>query len=809
MVEPLSTAEVVRQIDKLETYINTHKSTIPSRLYDAMDGASRTFLAYKESEGTPGWAKTVKQSNGSPIWNTKEADVLEELVESTVRHQSLQEGGAQIPVPTPGPKLHVTPASTMVTLPDAATFSLDEVFEGAREYIKSIDTKNRELASILGPVAIVKSLSNGYTEDVHVPLLFPFPPFTKTIQIPSRMVIPMFQSVLETCRLLVSNSLIDIEFLRKIFSFIIAIFDITSGEWKNGILSFMGYFGKEQMLIGQSLKTAKWIYNFISPDIQDRIEDDLIAGGKSMLAGSILWFVSIVSPGPIQGAINKMLETARQPVEELNQKFEEIQKTAQESAAKIGAKVVFPKFPLANFPSFDDIQNFQSLIHQPEVFCSTKFQEVLADSIKVPVLRVLLELMNVPTLPEAVTEKCRGQSATIEESLLKSMIPTVTMPNATPTATLFGGMAPIKMLGTAVGLGTAAIPASQKILYKYYVDDTYQPADAEEENKSKEKPKPMLNKETPKKIAEVLGPVLQLGTKGVELGAKGVSMASKQTEFIEDKLSDLEEGLVAAESVITDRMEEALPLVEHTVGVVRPVLGPLVGTIDSTATTAVNVAEDAGNLAGNVAEDAGNFAGDMADQFAPAVTKLVKAGKNISGTASNMVKNSVNMTKTVVNTSKPVVESAVKSTKQAAVYLEPSGKNLVRGVQPVINVAEDTIVSTIDTVTDDYIKPIKNTVESTIEETSKTIGPSQNNAIKAIVKSSKNIKSLQKTLKKSSNSGEKLGDETEKLQNSTSKIFESLSYIATPYTNKNKNKPNNKSTDKPTHKPNNKTKKRR
>jgi len=803
MVEPLSTAEVVRQIDKLETYINTHKSTIPSRLYDAMDGASRTFLAYKESEGTPGWAKKAKQSNGSHIWNTNEADALEELVESTVRHQARQQGGAQVPVPTPGPKLHVTPASTMVTLPDAVTFSLDEVFEGAREYIKSIDTKNRELASILGPVAIVKSLSNGYTQDVHIPLLFPFPPFTKTIQIPSRMVIPMFQSVLETCRLLVSNSLIDIEFLRKIFSFVIAIFDITRGEWKSGVLSFMGYFGKEQMLIGQSLKTAKWIYNFISPDIQDRIEEDLISGGKSMLAGSILWFVSIVSPGPIQGAINKMLETAKLPVEELNQKFEEIQKTAQASAAKIGAKVVFPKFPLANFPSFDDIQNFQSLIHQPEVFCSTKFQEVLADSIKVPVLRVLLELMNVPTLPEAVTEKCRGQSATIEESLLKSMIPTVTMPNETPTATLFGGMAPVTMLGTAVGLGTAAIPASEKVLYKYYVDDTYEPTAVEEkEEEPKEEPKPMLNKETPKKIAAVLGPVLQVGTKGVELGAKGVSMASKQTEFIEEKLSELEEGLVKAESLVTDRIEQTLPLVEQTVGVVRPVLGPLVGTIQSTATVAANVAGNAGDMAGDLAGNAGNFAGDMADQFAPAVTKVIKAGENITGTASNMVKNSVNMTKTVVNTSKPVVESAVKSTKKAAVYLEPSRKNLVRGVQPVINVAEDTIVSTIDTVTDDYVKPIKNTVTSTIKETSEAIGPSQNKAYDAIVKSSKNIKKLRNTMKKSSNSGEKLGDETEKLTSSASKIFETLSVIATPYsTNKNKNKPNNK--------PNNKTKKRR
>jgi len=186
-------------------------------------------------------------------------------------------------------------------------------------------------------------------------------------------------------------------------------------------------------MIGQSLKTTRWIYNFISPDIRLNLENDVIAGGKSMIAGAVLWLASIVSPESVQMQINLMLETAKKPIDELNKKFQQVQKDAQKSASEIGATVIFPKFPLEQFPSFDDIQNFQSLIHRPEIFCSPEFQDILAPAMEVPVLRFILELMNVPTLPEKIRDMCKDHEKTILESLEDQMEPTVILSKESKT----------------------------------------------------------------------------------------------------------------------------------------------------------------------------------------------------------------------------------------------------------------------------------------------------------------------------------------------------------------------------------------
>jgi hypothetical protein len=463
-MEPLSEEEVLRKINSVEKYVYDHQNTLSNSMYNALEGISESFLAYKDMKGKPGWAKKTG------LWTDDEAKLLESSIERIVQTpqgsepqgsepQSIQNGGnssninplkslfdslvprdtqeveqsgGDVQKPSTNPVLDVTASSSLVTLPIATTFSIDEVVESIRNYISMLDAKNREIASILGPVAIIKSMTKDYTEDISVPLPFPTltAPFLQKVDIPipPRMILPIIRSILETCRLIISNGFVDIEILRKILSVVLAIFDITRGEWKDGVLSFMGFFGQDAMMVGQSIKTARWVYKFISPDIRLSLENDMIAGGKSFFIGAILWFASIVSPASVQVQINTMLETAKKPIDELNKKFEEIQKTAQESASKIGARVIFPKFPLEQFPSFDDIQNFQSLVHQPEIFCSPGFQEVLAPAIQVPVLRFLFELMNIPTIPEKITETCKSQGPTMEESLLKSMTPTVILP---------------------------------------------------------------------------------------------------------------------------------------------------------------------------------------------------------------------------------------------------------------------------------------------------------------------------------------------------------------------------------------------
>jgi hypothetical protein len=471
---PISNGEVLRTIAKVQEYIASHQVSLPNELYSALDGLSQTMLVYLHSDKQPGWARTIQTSNGERMWSDTQASTLESVFPNIVQKLTTetQSGGEEPPVvtkteananadtkqrepssaigeaaksiasapvavasmageivsavtstpppplPLPGaPTLHLTPSSEFIQGPVASTFSIDAIFETIRNSLKSIDERNREIASIIGPVAMVKSLSG---DPVLIPpieqigLTFP-------IKLPTHLIIPMINSILETCRLLVSSSMLNIEYLRKVFSIVLALFDISRGEWRDGVLSFMGYFGNETMLLGQSLKTARWVYNLISPDIQERLENDIYAGGKSLLVGFLLWFLNMVSPSYVRTTLNTLLESAQEKITNLKETVDGVYKTAQISAGKAGATIYIPKFPFEHFPSMIDIQNFQSIVHMPEVFCSEEFQTALAPAIQIAPLRLLIELLNIPTLPNKIINACHGQPASFKDAIAQNL----------------------------------------------------------------------------------------------------------------------------------------------------------------------------------------------------------------------------------------------------------------------------------------------------------------------------------------------------------------------------------------------------
>jgi hypothetical protein len=99
--------------------------------------------------------------------------------------------------------------------------------------------------------------------------------------------------------------------------------------------------------------------------------------------------------------------------------------------------VEFPKIPLDKIPSFDDIQNFQAILHQPEIVCSPVFQQALTPAMTIPVLRVFLELLDIPTRPEKMAEMCKDQPASVADAVTKALTPTIVP--AVPTPQQKGG----------------------------------------------------------------------------------------------------------------------------------------------------------------------------------------------------------------------------------------------------------------------------------------------------------------------------------------------------------------------------------
>jgi hypothetical protein len=354
-MDDTSQAEVLRQIDRLKQYVREHQTEIPDKIYEAMNGFSQTFLTYREKKGTKDWASSVLNSMGDPLWTSKEAEIIEEALPLAVQVG----GGTQ--------------------QPEVFDVSIDSIAENIHKQLASIDEKNKQLASIIGPVAIVNKITGGEFQVGPIPPYLPVP-----LYITTNMIVLMITAFLETCRLLVSNNFFDISILRQILSLVLSVYDVLRGEWRSGVLSFMGVFSHSTMIFGMIGKTARFVYGFISPDLQDAIESDIFAGGKSMFVGFWLWLISIISPKYVQESLTAMIEVAKKPLEELNQKIEEIEQKAQATALP-GTRVIFPRIPLDKIPNFDDIQSFQAIVHRPEIFCSPMFQQVLAPALTIPV----------------------------------------------------------------------------------------------------------------------------------------------------------------------------------------------------------------------------------------------------------------------------------------------------------------------------------------------------------------------------------------------------------------------------------------
>jgi hypothetical protein len=395
--------------NNLIQHINQAKQRVQSspaiaqHIYDAMNGLGSTFLMYKHHNGQHGWARKVKNSNGKNMWTPTQADQLESLF-----HQKPQLGGAFNPsgfrqgvesdlIQTPG---------AMDVLRD---FSFDETFYKTRDHIQQFNTTMKTLSQTLGPTSFV----NGPA------IQFQYGPMPGPISIPRRALYPLVITLLESLRMIVTFTPFQSDFIRQISSIVLAIVDLSSGDWKQAILSILGVYGETPLLFGVLAKMFLWVYNLISPEIQDRLEKDIFDSTKSAFVGFWLYILSIVSPDTIREKINALVQEAKVPLEQIQESLLDIETQLQPEAEKLGMKISFPRIPLDAVPSLDDIQNLQALLQQPAFACNPVVKGQLDGLRTLPALRLVLELMSVPT-----GDMCSDQPESIQEAAKKLIQPT-------------------------------------------------------------------------------------------------------------------------------------------------------------------------------------------------------------------------------------------------------------------------------------------------------------------------------------------------------------------------------------------------
>jgi hypothetical protein len=418
--------EVEEKLNEAYRLLKENSANIPDRMYSALEGISSVFYAWHSSNGKKGWSSSLVNSKGKRIFTREQRKLLEEAFQNygpifaeVFDEKPNMKGGA-----TSMSNVQQGSTSSLVKIPPAVNpedVSIDKLYQYVTKTTDEYDQQWKSISDSLGIVRAVEA------QDYKGTLIIPMaPPIPVPYYIFGKTIFPFLVFLLDSIRLALGNPAFDISMVRISLSIVLVIIDLLRGDWQTALLSSMGILSPNGVVIGIVGKFIRNAWLFIAPDLQRQLRDDIYRSSKSMVIGFLLWAFSVFSPDAIRFAVNQSFEKLRGMVEQFNQKSQEMEDRVQEVAAKSGVKVTFPKIPLTLVPSMDDIQNLQVIARVPEVYCSPEVQQILQPIILVPPLRLVLDLLNIPTVPEMVRDQCKGiDTSSLSKAVADKVTPDV------------------------------------------------------------------------------------------------------------------------------------------------------------------------------------------------------------------------------------------------------------------------------------------------------------------------------------------------------------------------------------------------
>ena len=348
----------------------------------------------------------ITTPNGQAAFTADEANKANSLIESVtpiingVFGERTQKGGGDTNPEELADQLLKLAGSAV----DPEQISVDNLYFKMTDYFDKLDDQNRSIARQIGPVAFTSELK----VDPFVPnplQLIGIPP--PKFQIPARSILPITNAILELFRLMVTLSPIQFPFIRNMLTITIAIFDVLRGEWKYGLFSLLGLFGNKPLLFGVFLKIVRDAWLLIEPGLAKQLRTNIFKASKSMFVGFWLWAFATFAPDYIRTPLEAGVGPFRQLVDTLNEQVAGFQEQANAASTSLGIKVTFPTVPTDIVPSFADIQNLQTIVQQPEVYCSAPVRALLEPVKALPPLRFVLEMLNIPMVHELQDAACK------------------------------------------------------------------------------------------------------------------------------------------------------------------------------------------------------------------------------------------------------------------------------------------------------------------------------------------------------------------------------------------------------------------
>ncbi len=411
---------------------------MPRQIYDLFSLISTILFEYKtalESGQEIGWANNVRLEDGSPAFEPHEAKALETSMAPFATHikalfapppevTSTQHGGFTNPVSlamaakkglqyarSPQVREQYQKAKTSVQAKQDAIakkmieglkgqehMSLDYAVEQVAAYLDGLNQKSRQIAETIGILKLEKTIPI-----IPVPTPFAGVP----LQVPTRLLVLVFQGILEFIRITFSFSDTWAATLVRIFgSFGAALIDAGKGDWKSALFSILGIFNGNMAIMGAVGKMIVKVFSFVSDDVSSTLGWAMYDSAKSWVAGIWIFVFSVAAPVAIRDHVNGQLGA-------LNTVLEEIDGKIQSQVSQIQANPKFACYTVTTnhtFKSvdFSSLDRLQALLGNPAFHCSENIVTMIRGLSTNPIARIILELIGLPTTAKGLERSCKG-----------------------------------------------------------------------------------------------------------------------------------------------------------------------------------------------------------------------------------------------------------------------------------------------------------------------------------------------------------------------------------------------------------------
>jgi len=236
------------------------------------------------------------------------------------------------------------------------------------------------------------------------------------IRVPFRTLVIIVYLLLDIARMAFASAGNDMN--RNILSVVVAVLDLLRGDWKKAIMTIMGYFGTTPLFMGQLGKVYLTLFQTLSPNIQNNFIFGTIDSIKSLIVGILLAVFKVAAPYELRRPIIEVLDT--------------IAKHKQDIDGTLEAADLKP-LPDYMAPTFNDLNNLQSLMDDPAFICSSEHQELVKTIDNSAIIHIVLQLLRIPVTERFREYHCGTETKSFIERIVERQSKPIKIPQKSPS----------------------------------------------------------------------------------------------------------------------------------------------------------------------------------------------------------------------------------------------------------------------------------------------------------------------------------------------------------------------------------------